>query len=355
MQRIEVLIGGILLGLVAVGLLFLFSFSDAPPEPFEGATYPEQPYQEIVNPSGFVNTDGITIGELVGEKVILVDFLTYSCINCQRTFPYLTKWYERYKDDGLEIVGIHTPEFAFEKDIQNVRRAMEEFGVTYPIVLDNDYATWRAYGNRYWPRKYLIDIHGNVVYDHIGEGAYEETEMKIRELLEERAQVLGLPQPFSGESLASAEVPKTTNRSQTPETYFGAWRNEFLGNGEPFVKGTKTFTLPNAIERNTLYFDGEWTITQEHALGTGGSSFVYRYRAQEVFLVMRSDEGGVIRVTQDGALLGEVRGESVSPDGTAAIQESALYKLIKNKGGEEHTLEIEVLEGEVEFYAFTFG
>jgi cytochrome c biogenesis protein CcdA/thiol-disulfide isomerase/thioredoxin len=147
-------------------------------------------YNEIVDPSGFVNTDPITIGELIGDKVVLIDFWTYSCINCQRTLPYLTSWYEKYRDTGLEIVGIHTPEFAFEKNTDNVIEAANKFGITYPIVLDNDYATWGAYKNQYWPHKYLIDIDGFIVYDHIGEGAYEETEAKIQELLEERSEVL---------------------------------------------------------------------------------------------------------------------------------------------------------------------
>lgn len=147
----------------------------------------KKPYIEIVNPAGFVNTEGITLKELVGKKVILVDFMTYSCISCIRSFPYTNEWYEKYKDEGLEIVGIHTPEFAFEKNIENVRSAMEHYDIKYPIVLDNEYATWRAYDNKYWPRKYLIDIHGMIVYDHIGEGAYAETEEKIQELLRERA------------------------------------------------------------------------------------------------------------------------------------------------------------------------
>lgn len=152
---------------------------------------PSMPYVEFVNPSGFVNTEAFTMRELVGTKVVLIEFMTYSCINCQRTFPYVNTWYEKYKDQGLEIVGIHTPEFSFERNIDNVREAMKKEGITYPIVLDNDYATWRAYGNNYWPRQYLIDIDGNVVYDHIGEGAYRETEEKIQELLAERKERLG--------------------------------------------------------------------------------------------------------------------------------------------------------------------
>jgi len=142
-----------------------------------------KPAQEISTPDGFVNTDSISIGELIGKKVILVDFWTYSCINCQRTTPYLNAWYEKYHDQGLEIIGLHTPEFEFEKDYNNVKAAVEKFGIKFPVVLDNDYSTWAAYRNQYWPRKYLIDIDGYIVYDHIGEGAYDETEAKIQEAL----------------------------------------------------------------------------------------------------------------------------------------------------------------------------
>ncbi len=148
-------------------------------------------YKEIVDPAGFVNSEPFQLADLVGKKVILLDIMTYSCINCQRTFPYVNAWYDKYKDAGLAVVGIHTPEFAFEHKKENVEEAAEEFGLKFPLVLDNDYATWNAYGNRYWPRKYLIDIDGNIVYDHIGEGGYEETEMKIQELLRERNERLG--------------------------------------------------------------------------------------------------------------------------------------------------------------------
>ncbi len=150
------------------------------------------PYVELVSPSGFVNTDdeAITIGQFVGSRVILLQVMTYACINCKRTMPYVVSWYETYKDDGLMVIGIHTPEFAFEKKKENVETAMEAFGVTFPVVLDNEYKTWRALENRYWPRRYLIDIHGTIVYDHIGEGAYEETESMIKTLLEERKTLL---------------------------------------------------------------------------------------------------------------------------------------------------------------------
>jgi glutathione peroxidase-family protein len=141
-----------------------------------------------------VNTDRkeVAMSDFVGKQIILVEVMTYSCINCQRTFPYMNSWYEKYKDDGLTVIGLHTPEFAFEKKIENVEKAMEEFGIAFPVVLDNNYETWNAYGNRFWPRRYLIDLEGNIVFDHIGEGKYKETEQKIVELLAQRKQVLGV-------------------------------------------------------------------------------------------------------------------------------------------------------------------
>lgn len=147
--------------------------------------------KEISTPDAIINApEDFNLADLVGEKVILVDFWTYSCINCQRTLPYLNDWHDEYADDGLVIVGVHTPEFEFEKDYDNVLRAVEKWGIEYPVVMDNDYSTWQSYRNRYWPRKYLIDIDGFIVYDHIGEGGYDETEEKIVELLNEKMHYL---------------------------------------------------------------------------------------------------------------------------------------------------------------------
>lgn len=311
-------------------------------------------YKEIANPAGFVNTDGITLGELVGKKVILVDFMTYSCINCQRTFPHVAAWHEKYKEQGLEIVGIHTPEFAFEKDIENVRTAMKKAGITYPVVLDNDYGTWRAWGNQYWPRKYLIDINGNVVYDHIGEGNYEETESKIQELLKERAQVLG-------ENIALAEVPKTTEASnafggiaKSPETYFGSARNEFLGNGTRGRAGEQTLTLPKDIAKNTLYLGGSWNLTPEYAQASKGNTVRYRYNAKEVYIVAVSTKPVQIEILQDGTLIAGSAGSDVV-NGLMTVKESKLYKVIKNTAVEEHVLEMRIKDSGVQLFAFTFG
>ncbi|MBM3272067.1 redoxin domain-containing protein [Candidatus Kaiserbacteria bacterium] len=312
-------------------------------------------YAEIAQPAGFVNTDSITIGELVGKKIVLVDFLTYSCINCQRTFPYLNAWYEKYRDQGLEIVGIHTPEFAFEKDINNVREAMQRFGIQYPIVLDNDYGTWRAWGNQYWPRKYLIDIHGVVVYDHIGEGGYEETETKIRELLAERAQLLGTDMP-TGDSAAAA-MPPAPNAARSPETYFGSLRNEYMGNVERYRDGRVWPVLPPNPLRNTLYLGGAWAIQPEYAISQGTDAvIIYAYDASEVFVVADADAPVVVEVWQDGKPIdAAAAGDDVAADGTVTVRESRLYKLVRNQTPGAYVLELRVKGEGARFYAFTFG
>ena len=313
-----------------------------------------KPYIEIKNPSGFVNTNDqpIKIADYVGKQVILLDIMTYSCINCVRTFPYLNAWYEKYKDEGLIVIGIHTPEFAFEKDKGNVERAMEEFGIKFPVVLDNEYATWNALGNKFWPRKYLIDIHGNIVYDHIGEGAYEETEEKIRELLKERAEVLGAAVTID-EALAASGIDQAKTTSKSPETYFGAARNEFLSNGTKGISGEQTFVAPSTIELNKLYLSGRWNFLPEYAQAKGSSVVTYKYNAKEVFIVAESEGGGTIEVWQDGKLVESEAGTDVTA-GTAAIQTSRLYKLIKNAEPGEHTLELRV-SPDVKLFAFTFG
>lgn len=314
-----------------------------------------RPYFEIESPAGFVNTDGITVGELIGKKIILIDFMTYSCINCQRTFPYMNAWYERYKDQGLEIIGIHTPEFAFEKDITNVEEAMRKFGIRYPVVLDNNYATWRACGNQYWPRKYLVDIEGNIIYDHIGEGGYAETELKIREALRARAEKLGLPAPDESLPLVADVRREARNAAQSPEIYFGSLRNEYLVGGKRFVPGEQSFTLPASFSPNSLYLAGTWNITPEYAASVSSDArIVFRYNAREVFMVASSLEGAEIEILQDGQPLGSSAGDDVQ-EGVVRVRDERLYKLISNPEGGEHTLEIRVKSGVLEAFTFTFG
>ena len=376
-------IGATLVLLVGLGLAFLFvtpgTPSDAAPlagqtgeeantsNPLQLLTLPDipavqpkpdgKPYKEIANPSGFVNTDAITIGELVGKKVILVDFMTYSCINCQRTFPYLNAWYAKYKDDGFVIVGIHTPEFAFEKDIGNVREAMQKFGIMHPVVLDNDYATWRAYGNNYWPRKYLIDIYGNIVYDHIGEGAYEETERKIQELLKERATVLGVAGMENGE-LAASEIPETQIQAGSPETYFGASRNLNFGSGLPGISGERNFDEPAGPKANTLYLSGTWDIENEFASSVKDSRVTFLYAAKSAYFVAGASPAAEMEVRLDGAAVpSAMKGADVyfkNGKSFITVGEHRLYKVIEGNLPESHLLQFIVPAG-LKAYTFTFG
>lgn len=337
----EFLIGSAVLVLVGAGLLFLL-----PGQKPMSASTKGTPYVEIVNPSGFVNTDGITLGELVGKKVILVDFMTYSCINCQRTFPYLNDWYAKYKNQGLEIVAIHTPEFAFEKDIDNVRAAAMKFGLRHPIVLDNDYSTWSAYKNRYWPRKYLIDIHGNIVYDHIGEGAYDETEAKIVELLNERKSVLG-----EAGTVVKGEAPNVENpdfsRVGTPETYLGANRVQYLVNlpSRSCLSGTCTYSFSSDAPQGYELM-GAWKIDGEYAMLVEGEGAIrIAFTADKVNLVMGSGAPVRAEILVDGVSHKQV-----------VIQEEGLYNLVDLGGSYgSHVMEIRFLDPGVSAYAFTFG
>ena len=318
--------------------------------------YPQ--YKEIVNPSGFVNSEPFELADLVGEKVILLDIMTYSCINCQRTFPYVNAWHDKYKDAGLAVVGIHTPEFAFEKKIENVEDAAERFGLKFPLVLENDYSTWSAYGNRYWPRKYLIDINGNIVYDHIGEGAYEETEAKIQELLEERNEVLGQTQAFSTaiERPDDAEDVDFGSR-RSPETYFGLLRNQNLGLAVSQDEDIVTFERPAeyAILPNQLYLVGEWRVTGEYAEAVSDdAAILYNYKAKKVFLVMGSDDDTIHTLLRDGQPLTEDFGIHMNPASTVNVQKNMLHRLIEQDKIESHLLELLVEPG-LRAFAFTFG
>lgn len=314
--------------------------------------------REITMPAGFLNSEPFALKDHIGEKVILLDIWTYSCINCQRTLPYITAWDDKYRDDGLLVVGVHSPEFEFEKDPENVRKAMEQFGIKYPVVLDNDFGTWHAYRNRYWPRKYLIDIDGYVVYDHIGEGAYDQTEKVIQDLLKERAKRLGIDADIASE-LVDVTVPDApTSKKRSPETYFGAWRNHNFGNGDPGVMGEVSLKPPVETIRNIFYLSGDWDIKRQHALSRGSESAIHmRYRGDKVFFVASAPGSGVtIQVLQDGEPVTEARGEDVDENGRVLINEERLYKLIDNGNAtEDHVLEIIIEGGELEAYTFTFG
>ncbi|MEK7643375.1 MAG: redoxin family protein [Patescibacteria group bacterium] len=317
--------------------------------------------KEISTPDGFINTDPLlTIKSLIGKKVILVDFWTYSCINCQRTQPYLNAWYDKYKDKGLEIIGIHTPEFEFEKVFANVEKATRDAGIKYPVVLDNDYSTWRAYKNQYWPRKYLIDIDGYIVYDHIGEGSYDETERKIQEALEERMKRLNV----QGEIASGVTNPNDTigvdfSKVKSPETYFGSARNDRFGSGTKFTSGVHTYERPKSIVPNTLYFVGTWDIQPEYAEAKSkDAKILYTYDAKNVYVVASAPKKTPIFLARDGMVVGSwVGSDGISEGGESFIniESERLYGLIESDSYSGHSLEITVPEVGVKFFAFTFG
>lgn len=316
--------------------------------------------KEITTPDGFINSpiSGVNenqpfaLADYIGEKVVLVEFWTYSCINCQRVLPYLNDWYKKYEDDGLVIVGIHTPEFEFEKDFGNVQRAVEKYEVEWPVVLDNDYSTWRAYNNRYWPRKYLIDIDGFVVYDHIGEGAYEETEEKIVELLNERRAVLGEKADLAvkGGGVKGAE---SVDFSQvgTRETYLGSARVEFLRNlpRRDCLFSSCEYTFNGLSESGGYELEGKWRSDEEHiTLESNAGKLRIFFHASKVNLVAGAPKGETVtaKILLDGKEVNQV----------TFTDEFDLYNLVDLEGlYETHILEIQFEGPGLSAFAFTFG
>jgi thiol-disulfide isomerase/thioredoxin len=291
---------------------------------------------EIIPGGEWFNSEPLTLASLRG-KVVLVDFWTYSCINCQRTFPYLRNWWETYKDQDFVIIGVHSPEFEFEKDADNVAEAITDFDLTYPIVQDNNFETWRAYRNRYWPAKYLVDKNGIIRYTHYGEGDYKETEDKIRELLQEEAQVV-LPE--------YSQQEEYTIESRTPEIYLGYGRMQFLSSPENVVEDQpSSYTAPDTIPYNRFAFDGTWTVTEEYSQPAPGSKLLLHYEARNVFLVLNPvNDPGQVDVYLDGEF-----------KQTISVDSHTLYNLISMPEPGEHLLEIRFPQGGVRAFAFTFG
>lgn len=314
---------------------------------------------ELAEISGYVNTDPVTLGDLKG-KVVLVDFWTYSCINCIRTIPYLNAWHEKYAEDGLVILGVHTPEFEFEKDYNNVKAAVEKFEIKYPVAQDNEKGTWKAYENRYWPRKYLVDNEGYIRYDHIGEGGYAETEKVIQSLLSERAAYTGVNATID-QSISKPENAESVNfgRIETPELYFGyQFARTPLGNPEGYkpdqiVKYTIAENAP--ISTNRIYLDGEWKNNADHMELQGESGrIVLSYSARAVNIV--AGGSGELHVSEDGSdLTGESRGSDVSEQDAVAIDGQKLYNLAMHEEYGDHEIVIDVVGSGFQIYTFTFG
>jgi thiol-disulfide isomerase/thioredoxin len=314
--------------------------------------------------SEFINTKPISLDDLK-DKVVLVDFWTYSCINCIRTIPYLNEWYDKYSDKGLVIVGIHTPEFEFEKNTDNVKSAVQKFGIKYPVLQDNDKETWNAYENKYWPRKYLIDDEGYIRYDHIGEGAYNETEKVIHALLSERAAHLGIKNINLNNSQnvdnAFSLEPQDVNFSKikSPELYFGyEFARAPLGNIEGFKPNQSVFyNLPanSEIKPNVIYLEGKWKNNPDNIeLQSNNGSIILKYNAKSVNIVAGGK--GNFTLMQDMNLIkNDDLSKDSSNDGKFVIDRQRLYNLITNKDYGEHTIKIDVKGKGFQIYTFTFG
>jgi cytochrome c biogenesis protein CcdA/thiol-disulfide isomerase/thioredoxin len=307
---------------------------------FQASHGPKAP--ELADPSGFINTDGkpITLSQFKGKNVVLLDVWTYSCINCQRTLPYVIEWSKKYKDKGLVVIGLHTPEFAFEKVQKNVEDAVKRLGIPYPVVMDNDYATWNAYGNQYWPRKYLINENGEIIYDHIGEGNYDETELAIQDALSE----LNKSKVSDPVNVPAGAISFDPAQVQSPETYFGASRNGYLANGAQGSVGVQTLSVPARIESNALYLGGRWNFAPEYAATAGPAKIIFTYSAKNVYMVASAGVPVEVTILKDG-----VKQKS------ATIGENRLYTIIEGDSYGTHTLEIDVPSGGLQAFTFTFG
>jgi cytochrome c biogenesis protein CcdA/thiol-disulfide isomerase/thioredoxin len=297
------------------------------------------------------NTAGgrpLSLDDLRG-RVVLVDFWTYTCINCIRTLPQLKAWDQRYRNRGLVIVGVHTPEFPFERDAGNVEDAIAQNGLRYAVAQDNDYATWDAYGNQYWPAKYLIDADGQVRYTHFGEGDYEKTEAAIRRLLAEAGH-----RPPRG--LAQTTAERASPFVTTPESYLGAARADRFVNG-PIRAGVQTFAPPAGdVPDDHLALEGTWRVDDSSAAAVRGARLTVAFGAQRAFLVLgtRGGKPGRVRVLLDGRPLpDQLAGRDVR-DGTVLVDRHRLYRLVELPRAERHLLTLEFAPG-VSGYAFTFG
>ena len=317
------------------------------------------PTADLSGATAWINSQPLTLAALHG-KVVLIDFWTYSCINCLRTLPYIKAWNEKYKNSGLIIIGVHTPEFPFEKDEANVRKAVRDLGITYPVAMDNDYRIWRAFNNEYWPAHYFIDANGQVRYHHFGEGAYEESENWIRGLLEE-ANHKPLPGSATQIAAAGAEAEADSGDVRSPETYIGYHRAENFASPGGFNQNEpQVYEAPSELKLNEWAFAGKWQDERQIATSLAPSSaIVYRFHARDLHLVLGPSKAGRpirFRVTIDGNAPGADHGVDTDANGYGTVTEDRLYQLVRQRGAiEDRTFRIEFLVPGVQAYSFTFG
>jgi cytochrome c biogenesis protein CcdA/thiol-disulfide isomerase/thioredoxin len=313
---------------------------------------------ELTGAVAWLNSPPLTTEALKG-KVVLVDFWTYSCINCLRSIPYIEAWAEKYKDQGLVVIGVHAPEFAFERNIDNVKKAIADLHITYPVAIDNDYQIWRAFNNQYWPAHYFIDAKGEIRYHHFGEGDYGESEHVIQQLLAEAGHG-NVPASLVAVQATGAEAASDISDTKSPETYIGFNRAENFVSPGGTVRSEPHGYTAGTPRLNEWALSGEWTVDGESAvLNQKDGSIVYRFHARDLHLVLGpAPESGLIRfrVTIDGAAPGGSHGTDVDADGQGVVTSQRLYQLVRQSGDiTDHTFEIQFLDPGVQAYAFTFG
>jgi len=332
---------------------------DAMTGPSGGNAVPGPALAKISGATAWINSPPLTPESLRG-KVVLVDFWTYSCINCLRTLPYVKAWYAKYKDSGLVIVGVHTPEFPFEKDPANVRNAVKELGIAYPVAMDNDYAIWRNFNNEYWPADYFIDANGHIRHHEFGEGNYDDSEQWIRSLLED-AHHQPLPAPAANIAAGGAEAPPDSGEVKSPETYVGYSRAQnFASPGGLNRDAAHLYRAPSSFTLNQWAFTGNWNDAGQIATALApSSSIVYQFHARDLHLVLGPPKDGKpvrFRFTLDGMAPGADHGVDTGADGYGTITENRLYQLIRQQGSiRDRTFRIEFLGPGAQAYAFTFG
>jgi thiol-disulfide isomerase/thioredoxin len=307
----------------------------------------------------WLNSPPLTAEQLKG-KVVLVDFWTYSCINCLRSIPYVRAWAEKYKDQGLLVIGVHAPEFAFEKNIGNVKQAVAKLKIEYPVAVDNDYAIWRAFNNEYWPADYFIDAKGQIRHHFFGEGDYAESEKVIQQLLAEAGSG-NLSVDMVSVSATGAEAASDAADVQSPETYIGFARSEnFASPGGAVGDSPHVYATGELKQLNDWGLSGDWTIGGQSAtLNKTDGAISFRFHARDLHLVLGPSASGKpvrFRVTVDGSAPGASHGGDVNADGEGAVTDHRLYQLVRQGGPVmDCTFTIQFLDPGVQAYAFTFG
>ena len=309
--------------------------------------------------TGWLNSPPLTAAELRG-RVVLANFWTYTCINWLRQLPYVRAWAAKYAEHGLVVIGVHTPEFTFESNVENIRRAVTDMSVGYPVAIDSDYAIWTAFGNHYWPALYFADAQGRTRHHHFGEGEYQQSEMVIQHLLA-AAGSAGIGPELVSADARGIEVPADWATLRSPETYTGFERTEnFASPGGARPGQRHAYTVPPELRLNDWALSGEWTMEEEAAtLNTANGQIAYRFHARDLHMVLGPATPGSsvgFRVRIDGQPPGAARGTDVDPQGNGTITDQRLHQLIRQQGPiADRTLQITFSDPGVQAYAFTFG